>query len=175
MEVTLENIKELREKTQLSISDCRNALIEAKGDIKRAEDLLKDKMKAIAAKKTDRVTFQGKIESYIHFDNKIGVLVEINSETDFVAKNEEFCRFAKDMALHIAAVAPIYIKREDVPQEIISKESDKEAFYKKNCLLEQPFVKNPALVIKDYLTEVIGKTGENIIVKRFVRFQLGKD
>jgi len=175
MEVSLNSIKELRERTQVSISDCRKALVESKGDLKKAEGLLKDRMKEIAAKKTDRVTFQGRIESYVHFDNKIGVLVEVNSETDFVAKNEEFIRFTKDIALHIAAVAPIYIKKEDVPKEVIEKEAEKEEFYKKNCLLEQPFVKDPSRVIKDYLLDLIGKTGENIIVRRFVRFQLGKD
>ncbi len=174
MEVSLDQIKQLREKTQVSISDCRNALIDANGDMKKAEGLLKEKMKEIAAKKTDRVTSQGRIASYVHFDSKIGVLVEVNSETDFVARNEEFCKFSQDLALHIAATNPEYIKEEDVPKEVLDAEEDKDAFLKAKCLLEQNFVKDPSLVIKDYLTNIIAKTGENVSISRFVRYQIGK-
>ena len=174
MEVSLDKIKQLREKTQVSISDCRSALIDANGDIKKAQDILKERMKAIAAKKTDRVTSQGRIASYVHFDSKIGVLVEVNSETDFVARNEEFCKFSQDLALHIAASNPEYVKKEDVPKEALEAEEDKDAFLKAKCLLEQNFVKDPSLVIKDYLINIIAKTGENVSISRFVRYHIGK-
>ncbi|MDP8260414.1 MAG: elongation factor Ts [Candidatus Gygaella obscura] len=174
MEVSLDKIKQLREKTQVSISDCRSALIDANGDIKKAQDILKERMKAIAAKKTDRVTSQGRIASYVHFDSKIGVLVEVNSETDFVARNEEFCKFSQDVALHIAASNPEYVKKEDVPKEALEAEEDKDAFLKAKCLLEQNFVKDPSLVIKDYLINIIAKTGENVSISRFVRYHIGK-
>lgn len=174
MNVSLEQIKKLREATSLGVSDCRRALEDSKGDIIKAMELLKKRGLELAAKKSDRVARAGRIASYVHFDHKIGVLLEVNSETDFVARNEEFIRFSSDAALHIAAMNPQYIKREDIPQEIIKEQADREAFYKTSCLMEQPFVKDPSLTIKDYLTSIVAKVGENIVVSRFVRFQLGQ-
>lgn len=174
MNVSLEQIKKLREATSLGISECRKALEDSKGDIIKAMELLKKRGLELAAKKSDRVARAGRIASYVHFDHKIGVLLEVNSETDFVARNEEFIRFSSDAALHIAAMNPRYIKREDIPQEIIKEQTDPEAFYKTSCLMEQPFVKDPSLTIKDYLTSIVAKVGENIVVSRFVRFQLGQ-
>jgi elongation factor Ts len=174
MNVSLEQIKKLREETSLGISECRKALEDSRGDIIKAKELLKKRGLELAAKKSDRITRSGRIASYVHFDNKIGVLLEVNSETDFVARNEEFIRFASDAALHIAAMNPRYIKREDIPQEIIKEQADPEAFYKASCLMEQPFVKDTSLTIKDYLNSIVAKVGENIAVSRFARFQLGQ-
>jgi len=172
--VSLEQIKKLREATSLGISDCRKALEDSKGDIIKAAELLKKRGLELAAKKSDRVTRAGRIASYVHFDHKIGVLLEVNSETDFVSRNEEFIRFSSDAALHIAAMNPHYIKREDIPQDILKEQADPEAFCKASCLMEQPFVKDSSLTIKDYLNSIAAKVGENIVVRRFVRFQLGQ-
>lgn len=174
MKVSLEQIKKLREATSLGVSDCRSALEEARGDFNRALEILKRKGLEAAAKKSERQARAGRIASYIHFDHKIGVLVEINSETDFVARNEEFIKFSSDVALHIAAMNPRYIKKEDVAAEIL-KEAGRalDDFYKESCLLEQPFVKEPAITIKDYLNSVIAKVGENVVIRRFARFQVG--
>jgi elongation factor Ts len=174
MKVSLEQIKQLREATSLGVADCRNALEEAKGDMQKALEILKRKGLESVAKKQNRATLAGRIASYIHFDHKIGVVAEINSETDFVARNEEFIKFSSDVAMHIAAMAPRYIKREDVPQEVIKEEACGDDFYKNNCLLEQPFVKNPSLTVKDYLNSIIAKVGENIVVRRFARFRVGE-
>lgn len=174
MSVSLEQIKKLRQATSLGVSECRKALENANGDIDKALEILKKTALEIAAKKQDRAAKAGRISSYIHFDHKLGSLLEVNCETDFVARNEEFIRFSSDVALHIAAMNPQYIKREDIPQEIIKEQADPESFYKASCLMEQSFVKDPALTIKDYLNSIVAKVGENIVVSRFVRFKLGQ-
>ena len=174
MNVSLEQIKQLREATSMGVADCRRALEDSRGDINKALDILKKRGIELAAKKADRVARAGRIASYIHFDHRIGVLVEVNSETDFVARNEEFIKFSSDLALHIAATNPRYTKREDVPQDVVKDQADAEGFYKEACLLEQPFVKEPSITIKDYLNSVAAKVGENIVLRRFVRFQLGQ-
>lgn len=167
-----ESIKELRQLTSCGVIECKKALEEAKGDMKAAIEILKKRGMQLAAKKADRSARQGKVESYVHGGGKIGVLVEVNCETDFVARNEEFQKFTRDVAMQIAAMNPKYIKKEEVPQEIIAKEGNE--FYKHACLLEQAFIKDASLTISDYLTSIIAKTGENVIVRRFSRYQLGE-
>lgn len=174
MNVSLEQIKKLREATSLGISECRKALEDSQGDIIKAGELLKKRGLELAAKKSDRAAKAGRVASYVHFDHKIGVLLEVNSETDFVARNEEFIKFCSDAALHIAAMAPRYIKREDIPQEIIKEQADPEAFCKASCFMEQAFVKDHSLTMKDYLNSIAAKVGENIVLRRFARFQLGQ-
>lgn len=167
-----ESIKQLREMTSSGVIECKKALEESKGDIKEALEILRKRGVALAAKKAERVTKQGKVESYIHSQGRIGVLIEINCETDFVAKNEEFCKFAKDVAMQIAAMDPKYIKKEEVPQDVLNKETAD--YCKRVCLLEQSFIKDQGMTINDYLTSLIVKTGENIIIRRFMRYQLGE-
>ncbi|MDF2953314.1 MAG: Translation elongation factor EF-Ts [Thermodesulfobacterium sp.] len=196
-EVSLELIKQLRERTAAGFMDCKKALEEAQGDIEKAVDILRKKGLAIAAKRAAKETLEGVISAYIHSNKKIGVLVEVNCETDFVARTSEFQQFAHDLAMQIAATNPIAISREQVPSEILEREKKiyeeqlKEAgkpeniipkiiegklekFYKENVLLEQPFIKNPDLTIQDLLNELIAKTGEKIVIKRFCRFQIGE-
>ena len=196
MTITSGSVKELREQTGAGFMDCKKALSEAGGNIEKAVDILRQKGLAMAAKKAGREASEGMIGSYIHMD-KIGVLLEGNCETDFVARTEDFRELAKNIAMHIAAMNPAYLTREDVPPEVIKKEKniyasqitnkpqhvvDKivegklEKFYSDNCLMEQIFVKDPEQKkkIKDIITEIIAKLGENIVVKRFVRFQLGE-
>ncbi|MFH0913290.1 MAG: elongation factor Ts [Candidatus Omnitrophota bacterium] len=173
MKISLESIKELREMTCASVSNCQQALKDAKGDVEKAAGLLRKRGLEIAAKKQDRAAKEGRIEAYVHHGNKIGVLLEVNCETDFVARNSDFCQFTKDIAMQIAASNPAYIKKEDVPAKIIKGEEDKERFYKDNCLLEQAFIKDPALSIKDYLGSLIGKIGENIVIRQFARYKIG--
>ena len=191
-------VKELRGKTGAGILDCQKALQENENDIEKAIDHLRQKGLAAAQKKVGRETKEGLIFAYIHPGSKIGVMLEINCETDFVARNEEFSAFAKDLTLQIAAANPAYVKREDVPEDIIEREKsvyqgqakemgkpeaawDKivtgklEKFYQDQCLLEQGFVKDPNTTIKDLLTQKISKLGENILVTRFVRYQLGQE
>ena len=191
-------VKELRGKTGAGILDCQKALQENENDIEKAIDHLRQKGLAAAQKKVGRETKEGLIFAYIHPGSKIGVMLEINCETDFVARNEEFSAFAKDLALQVAAANPAYVKREDVPQDIIEREKsvyqgqakemgkpeaawDKivtgklEKFYQDQCLLEQGFVKDPNTTIKDLLTQKISKLGENILVTRFIRYQLGQE
>ncbi|HQP91500.1 MAG TPA: elongation factor Ts [Candidatus Omnitrophota bacterium] len=177
MAVSIEMIKELRELTSASVSDCKAALDEARGDLHKAAELIKKRGLEIAAKKSSRAANQGRVESYIHHGNKIGVLVEVNCETDFVARNEEFICFTKDVALQITATDPRYLKKEDVPADVLVDMNDKQKadFFKVNCLLSQPFIKDDKLTIQDYLTSIVAKIGENIIVRRFVRFRLGED
>jgi elongation factor Ts len=195
--VSAELIKELREKTGVGIMDCKVALKECNGDIKGAIDYLRKKGVATAQKRIDRVTSQGQVQSYIHGGGKIGVLVEVNCETDFTAKTEDFSNLVKDLAMQIAATNPVSIDRESVPGDILENEKDIYAtqaresgkpekildkivegklkkFYSESCLLEQAFVKNPDLTIQDIVNEMIAKTGEKIVVRRFVRFQLGQ-
>jgi len=194
---TVDMIKELRERTGAGIMDCKKALTEANGDMEKAIQYLREKGLASAAKKAGRVTSEGMVDSYIHGEGRIGVLVEINTESDFAAKNEEFKRFVKDIAMQIAAANPQYVSREDVPPEVIEKEKeilrtqalnegkpenivDKivegrlEKFYKEVCLLEQPWIRDPEKTIKDLLTEKIALLGENITIRRFARFERGE-
>lgn len=191
-------VKELRGKTGAGILDCQHALKETDSDIEKAIDLLRKKGLAAAQKKAGRETKEGVISSYIHAGSKIGVLVEINCETDFVARNEEFQSLVKDVALQIAAANPVYIQRENVSAEIIEREKsvylgqakemgkpeaawDKivqgklEKFYQEQCLIEQSFIKDPNSTIKQILTEKIAKLGENISIARFTRYQLGQE
>lgn len=160
--------------TSASIVHCKQALEEAGGDIQKAVELLRKRGLKIAAEKQGRMAKEGRIEAYVHLGNKIGVLLEVDCETDFVAKNSDFCQFTKDIAMQIAASNPLYIKKEDVPKEVIKKEKDKELFYKENCLLEQAFVKDLNITVKDYLVSLIAKIGENIVIRRFVRYRVGE-
>ncbi|MCG2706502.1 MAG: elongation factor Ts [Candidatus Omnitrophica bacterium] len=174
MKKSLDAIKELRKITSASISDCRKAIEDSGGDIQKAIGLLRKRGLEIAAKKEGRLAKEGRIQAYVHTGNKIGVLLEVDCETDFVAGNSEFSQFAKDIAMQITASNPIYIKKEDVPAKVIKQEKDKERFYKDNCLLEQVFIKDPASTIKDYLASLVAKVGENIVIRRFVRYKLGE-
>ena len=194
-EVTAKLIQELREKTAAGMLDCKKALIEANGSEAEAIVILKKKGIASASKKSLRTTQEGLIYSYIHNGNKLGVLIEVNCETDFVARNEEFKQFASDISLQVAATNPLYIKKEDVPPEILQQEKEIvlaqcagkpapaiekivegriQKWYGENCLLEQPFIKDNAVTVGELLTALIAKIGENIVIKRFVRFQLGE-
>jgi elongation factor Ts len=189
-------VKDLREKTGVGIMDCKMALKECDGDIGKAIDFLRKKGIATAKKRGGRTASQGQVQSYIHAGGKIGVLVEVNCETDFTGKTEDFTNFAKDLAIQIAATSPITIDRERVPEDILENEKEIYAtqaresgkpekviekivegklnkFFSESCLLEQPFVKNPDITVQDLLNEAMAKTGENIVVRRFVRFQLG--
>jgi elongation factor Ts len=191
-------VKELRGKTGAGILDCQKALQDTNNDVEKAIDLLRQKGLAAAQKKAGRETKEGIISSYIHSGSKIGVLVEVNCETDFVARNEEFQAFVKEVALQIAASHPLFIKREDIPQDLIErekniylaqmKESGKpetawekiikgklEKFYQEQCLLEQAFIKDPGISINDLLSQKIAKLGENLTISRFTRYQLGQD
>lgn len=173
MKISLDLIKELRRISFASISDCKKALLESGGDIKKAVELLRKRGLEIAEAKKDSLAKEGRIEAYVHTGNKIGVLVEVGCETDFVAQNSDFCQFTKDLAMQIAACKPLYIKREDVPLEILEQEKDKELFFKNNCLLEQIFIRDPTITIKDYLGSLIAKFSENIAIRRFVRYKIG--
>lgn len=174
MKSSVDAIKELREMTCSSIAHCKKALEDAKGDIKQAVILLRKQGLEIAVKKQGRSAKEGRIDAYIHHGNKIGVLLETNCESDFVARNEEFARFTKDLAMQIAAANPTYIKKEDVPAEVLRHEKSKEDYYKNNCLLEQVFVKDPGMAVKDYLGSIIAKIGENIVIRRFIRYKIGE-
>ncbi len=190
-------VKELREKTGAGILDCQKALTETGNNVEKAIDYLRQKGLAAAQKKAGRETNQGLIHAYIHGGGKIGVLIEVNCETDFVARNEEFKAFVNDLALQIAATDPWYIRREDVPADIIEKEKSiyeaqaketgkpqtawakivegkLEKFYQQRCLLEQEFIKDPTVTIKDLLAQKIAKIGENMNIRRFTRYQLGQ-
>ena len=196
MEVNASLVKELRDKTGVGIMDCKKALQECGGDIRKAIDYLRKKGIATAKKRGSRVTSDGQVQSYIHAGGKIGVLVEVNCETDFSAKTEDFTEFVKNVAMQIAATNPVSIDRESVPGDILEKEREiyavqaKESgkpekviekivdgkmkkFYSEACLLEQPYVKNPDMTVQDLVNEVMAKTGENVVIRRFVRFQLG--
>lgn len=196
MAITATMVKELREKTGVGMMDCKKALREADGDFEKAVDFLRQKGLASAAKRAGRAASEGVIGSYIHMD-KIGVMVEINCETDFVARTDDFKGLVKDVAMHIAAANPTYLSREDIPQDQLEREKeiyraqvenkpanviDKivegkiEKFYSESCLMDQVFVKDPdgKMKIKDLIVEKIAKLGENILIRRFVRFQLGE-
>lgn len=172
--ISLDLIKELRHMTSASIAECKKALHESEGDLKKAATLLRKRGLEIAAQKQSRAAKDGRIEAYVHMGNKIGVLLEVTSETDFVAKNHEFSQFTKDVCMQIAAMGPTYIKRDDVPADVIEEEKDKEQFFKSHCLLEQPFVKDPSITINDYLGSLVAKFSENISIRRFVRYKIGE-
>ena len=174
MKISVAAIKELRDVTCASIAHCKKALEEAKGDKKQAVILLRKWGLEIAAKKQSRAAKEGRIDCYIHHDNKIGVLLEVNCESDFVARNEELIKFTKDLAMQIAFTSPEYVKKEDVSKEVLKPEKNKEDYYKNNCLLEQIFVKDPSLTIKDYLGSIVAKMGENIVIRRFIRYKIGE-
>jgi len=198
VEISASLVKELRDKTGVGVLDCKKALKECKGDMDQAIDYLRKKGIATAKKRGGRATSEGQIQSYIHAGGKIGVLVEVNCETDFTGKTEEFTDFVRNIAMHVAATNPISIDPEGVPPDTLAKEKEiyasqaKETgkpekiiekivegklkkFYAESCLLEQSFVKNPDITIQDLLNEMMAKTGENMVIKRFVRFQLGED
>ncbi len=174
MGISADSIRELREMTSCGVIECKKALEEAKGDVQKAKEFLKKRGVELAAKKSSRTAKEGRIEGYVHLGSKIGVLVEVNCETDFVAKNEDFCRFTKDLAMQIAAAAPKYIRKEDVPADSLKEEKDQAAFFKTHCLLEQPFIKDAQLTIQDYLNSLISKTGENVFINRFIRYKVGE-
>jgi elongation factor Ts len=196
-EISASAVKELREKTGAGMMDCKKALTESGGDFGKAEDYLRKKGLAAAAKKAGRVASEGAVASYVHMGGKIGVLVEVNCETDFAARNEAFQQLVKDVAMQIAAAAPQYVRREEVPADVVAKEMeiaraqaleqkkpdaivDKIAqgkvdkFLKEICLLEQPFVKDDKLTVQDVLTQAIAKIGENMQIRRFTRYVLGE-
>ena len=174
MKISVDLIKELRNMTLASVAQCKIALEDAKGDLKKATELLRKRGLEIAAKKHGRLAKEGRVEAYVHHGNKIGVLLEVNCESDFVARNTEFTQFTKDLCMQIAASAPAYIKKEDVPAEVTKQEKNKEEFYKNNCLLQQVFVKDPAITINDYLATIVSKIGENIVIRRFMRYKVGE-
>ncbi|NLM45382.1 MAG: translation elongation factor Ts [Firmicutes bacterium] len=190
-------VKELREKTGAGMMDCKKALTEAGGDIDKAVEILREKGLAAAKKKAGRIAAEGIVDSYIHMGGRIGVLVEVNCETDFVARTDEFRAFVRDIAMQIAAGNPQYISREEVPEEVLEKEReilrtqavnegkpekviDKivagrlEKFFAENCLLEQPFIRDTDITVKELLQEKIAKIGENISIRRFVRYEMGE-
>ena len=196
MKITAQMVKELRDKTNAGMMDCKKALGETGGDMEKAVDFLRQKGLAVAAKRADRATSEGVIQTYIHAGGKLGVMVEVGCETDFVAKTDSFIEFARDIAMHIAAANPVSIKREDVPEEMIGREKEiykKQAldsgkpenivdkivegkinkFFSEVSLMEQKFVKDPDKSIQDLMNELIASLGENISVKRFSRFQVG--
>lgn len=197
MAITAAQVKELREATGVGMMECKKALTETNGDMDKAMEWLRKKGIASAEKKAGRVAAEGVVEAYIHMGGKIGVMVEVNCETDFVAKTPEFHAFVRDIAMHIAAANPTYLNREEVPAEILDKEREilraqalnegkpekivdrmvegrVEKYYKEVCLLEQPFVKNPDVTIQQMITEKIAKIGEKITVRRFTRYKMGE-
>jgi elongation factor Ts len=196
MAITVEMVKELREKTGAGMMDCKKALSETEGDIEQAVDYLRQKGLSDAAKRTSRTATEGAIGSYIHPGGKLGVLVEINCESDFVARTEDFQTLVKDVAMHIAAANPLYLRREEVPGAAVAREKNiyeaqareggkpekiierivqgkLEKFFQEVCLLEQPFVKEPDMNISQLVSSKIAKLGENIVIRRFQRYQLG--
>ncbi len=174
MGISVDEIRDLREQTSCGVIECKKALEEANGDVKKAKEILRKRGIELAAKKSVRTVKEGRVESYVHLGSKIGVLLEVNCETDFVAKNEDFCRFTKDIAMHIAASSPRYLRREDVAADVLKQEGDAEVYIKTHCLLEQAFIKDPQIKIQDYLNSLISKTGENIIISRFIRYKVGE-
>lgn len=173
--MSLADIKKLRELTSLGINDCKKALSQAKGDFDKALKILKNKGIQMLEKKSSRKTSQGLIDSYVHFGGNLGALVEVNCETDFVARTQVFKQFVKDVAMQVAATNPQYIKKEDVPSKVLEKEQNRDEYLRQSCLLEQLFIKNNKITVGDYLRDVVSQTGENIVIKRFVRFSLGED
>lgn len=197
MDITADAVKKLRERTGVGLMDCKEALRHSNGDMEKAVDFLREKGLAKLQKRMGRVASEGSVAAYIHTGGKVGAMVEINCETDFVAKTDQFQNFVKDVAMQITASNPLYVKREDIPADHIEREKtiyrnqalesgkpekiiDKiaegklEKFYQEVCLVEQTFIKNPDMTIKDLLEELLVKTGEKIVINRFVRFQLGE-
>ena len=174
MEITANHIKELREMTSCGVMDCKKALEEAGGDFEKAKEMLKQRGLELAAKKGNRSATDGRIETYIHAGAKLGVLVEINCETDFVANNEEFRQFSKDVAMQIAAGNPRYVRKEEIPEDVLSGQEDQDVFIKESCLLEQAFIKDTQMTIQEYQNSLIAKVGENIVINRFVRFKVNE-
>ena len=197
MEINASQVKELREKTGVGIMDCKKALKECDGDISQAVDYLRKKGIATAKKRGGRTTSEGQVQSYIHAGGKIGVLVEVNCETDFTGKTDDFADFVRNMAMQIAATNPVSIDKEGIPSDLLDKEREIYAtqaeesgkpqkviekivegklnkFYKEACLLQQTYVKNPDITVQDLINEMMAKTGENIVIRRFVRYQLGE-
>jgi elongation factor Ts len=196
VEINSQLVKQLRDKTNAGMMDCKRALTEANGDLEQAEVVLRKKGLSQAGKKSGRTAKEGIVASYIHLQGKVGVLVEINCETDFVAKNDTFRDFVKDITLHIAAASPSYVTREQVPAALLAKERDIaagqvkgkpenivekivegkiEKFYSTVCLLDQAFIKNPDQTISDYVKSKIVELGENIVLRRFTRYTVGED
>lgn len=198
MEITAAMVKQLREKTGAPMMDCKKALVESKGDLENAISYLRQKSLVGVSKKASRATKDGLITSYIHTGGKVGVMLEINCETDFVARSEEFKKLSKNMSMHIAALNPLYLNREEVPPQVIEKERaiyltqaknsgkpekvwDKivngkiKKFYSEVCFMEQSYIRDNELIIKDVINETIAKIGENISIRRFVRYQLGEE
>jgi len=196
-EVTSSQVKELRERTGAGMMDCKKALIECNADMDKAIDFLREKGLAAAAKKEGRIAAEGTVEAYIHGGGRIGVLLELNCETDFVSRGDEFKQLAKDIAMQIAAAKPLYVNKEDVPADVVAHEReifraqalnegkpekivDKmvdgriEKFYKEVCLVEQPFIKDPDILVKDLVMAKIAKIGEKIAIRRFTRYELGE-
>ena len=195
-EISAQMIKELRARTNAGVMDCKEALKEAGGDMEQAVDFLRKKGLATTLKRAGRETSEGLIHSYIHTGGKIGVLVEVNCETDFVAKTDEFKTFVKNLAMHIAATKPLGIRRKDIHEKVVQREEEiyraqatemgkpekildkivqgkMEKFYKESCLLDQQYIRDPEITIQDLIYDIVTKTGENISVRRFVRYQLG--
>lgn len=195
--VTAAMVKELRERTGAGMLDCKKALVECEGDMEKAIDFLREKGLAAAAKKAGRITAEGVVDSYIHLGGRIGVLIEVNCETDFVAKTDDFKEFVKNMAMQVAASSPLYVRREDVPKDVIDHEKDIlkqqalnegkpekivekmvegriEKYFKEVCMLEQPYIRDPDKSVQDILKETIAKLGENISIRRFTRYQMGE-
>ncbi|HEY9162128.1 MAG TPA: translation elongation factor Ts [Desulfomonilia bacterium] len=198
MEITSEIVMKLRNKTGVGMMDCKKALVETNGDFEKAVEILRKKGMEVATKRAGKTASQGTVTSYIHLGGKMGVLLEVNCESDFVAKGEAFQTFVKDVSMHIAAAKPLWVSRDDVPANILEKEKailkdqalatgkpekvvEKivegkiSKFYSENCLLEQLFVKDTDRTIQQYLDELIGKTGEKCVVRRFARFELGEE
>jgi elongation factor Ts len=198
MKINMDLIRELRNKTGVGVMDCKQALVEAGGDIQKAQDILREKGSVGAIKRSTKETREGLISSYVHSGSKLGVLLELNCETDFVARTSEFSQLAKELAMQIAAMDPLWITPEDVPEEVIEKEKGiyrkqiqqagkpekvvekivqgrLEKYFAQVCLLEQSYIKDPKLKVKDLLAESIAKLGENIRVGRFARFKVGEE
>jgi len=198
MEITANLVKSLRERTGLGMMDCKSALKEAKGDLTQAEKVLRKKGLATSAKRSGRTAAEGLVSSYIHIGGKIGVLVELNCETDFVARNTDFQALVKDVAMQIAAAAPKVVSRDDVTPELLEREQEifrdqalqagkpaavvdkivtgkMEKFYEENCLLEQPFIKDTSISVGDLITQNSAKIGENLVIRRFCRYVLGEE
>jgi elongation factor Ts len=197
MEISAQMVKDLREKTGAGMMDCKTALSESAGDMEKAVDILRKKGLSRAAKRAGRAAKEGMVGSYIHMGGKIGVLVEVNCESDFVARTDDFVAFVKDIAMQVAASSPQYLTSEDVPEAVLEREREiyraqvqdakkpenviekivegkLKKFYTEVCLMDQPFVKDPNISVSEYLTNMIAKIGENMVIRRFVRFQLGE-
>ena len=173
--MSLTQIKKLRELTLLGINECKKALEKAQGDFDKALKILKERGAQVMAKKSSRQASQGLVDAYIHFGGNLGAIVEVNCETDFVARTEVFKQFVKDVAMQVAAASPDYINREDIAEGDLKKIDSIDEYAKDKCLLEQMFIKDNKLTMGQYLSDAVSKTGENIVIKRFTRFMLGEE